>query len=253
MSKLLLDDKPLIVLPSLAGKIGLNESIILQQLHYWLTESKNVRDGEKWVYNTYKEWQQQFPFWSDKTIRRSITKLENDGLIITGNYNKMKIDNTKWYRIDYEKLNLLSRPLGQNDQTKRSKCPDTPGQNDQANNQRIPKNTTETAEVSPFHFYQQNFGVLNPHMAETIGLWIDDLNAELVIEAMKRTLKQQKNFRYCEGILKGWYRNNIRTIDDALAEERQFQAKKEQPKQPVGYGRAIPDEINIDLSAGEDW
>jgi hypothetical protein len=95
LSKLLLDDKPLIVLPSLAGKVGLNESIVLQQLHYWLLDSKNIRDGFKWVYNTYEDWQKQFPFWSVRTLKRIITGLETDGLIITGNYNKLKIDRIK--------------------------------------------------------------------------------------------------------------------------------------------------------------
>jgi hypothetical protein len=115
LSKLLLDDKPLIVLPSLAGKVGLNESIVLQQLHYWLLESKNIKDGFKWVYNTYEDWQKQFPFWSVRTLKRIITGLETEELIITGNYNKLKIDRTKWYRINNEKLDsLMERPECQN-------------------------------------------------------------------------------------------------------------------------------------------
>ncbi len=36
MAKLLLNEQPLVVLPELACKIGLNEAIILQQLNYWL-------------------------------------------------------------------------------------------------------------------------------------------------------------------------------------------------------------------------
>jgi hypothetical protein len=35
MSKLLLDEQPLLIMPKLATKIGLNESIIVQQIHYW--------------------------------------------------------------------------------------------------------------------------------------------------------------------------------------------------------------------------
>ena len=35
MSKLLINEHPLQVLPSLATKIGLNEAIVLQQIHYW--------------------------------------------------------------------------------------------------------------------------------------------------------------------------------------------------------------------------
>ncbi|MBB6281753.1 DnaD domain-containing protein [Geobacillus subterraneus] len=104
MTKLLLDDEPLIILPQLAVAIGLNESIIVQQLHYWLEKSENVRDGCKWVYNTYADWQKQFPFWSESTVRRIITKLEKMGILASANFNRSKIDKTKWYRIDYNKL-----------------------------------------------------------------------------------------------------------------------------------------------------
>lgn len=144
MSKLLIEDRPLMVLPSLAVAIGLNEAIILQQLHWWLDKSANVIDGHSWVYNTYSQWQEQFPFWSDKTIRRAIGTLESKGLVVsTSEYNKMGIDKTKWYRIDYDKLNLVSSPSGQNDQSSWSNCPHPSGQNDQTNNHRVPKSTTK--------------------------------------------------------------------------------------------------------------
>lgn len=115
-SNLLLDDKPLIVLPGLAVKIGLNESIFLQQLHYWLRETNNEMDGYKWVYNTYAQWCQQFPFWSESTIRRTIGSLEKAGLLITGDFNKYKFDKTRWYRINFENLERLNRPSVQNEQ-----------------------------------------------------------------------------------------------------------------------------------------
>ncbi|WP_458412755.1 hypothetical protein ACNQFZ_18385 [Schinkia sp. CFF1] len=108
MSKLLLDDEPLVVLPSLAKVIGLNESIVLQQLHYWIQKSNHVHDGFTWVYNSVKKWQDQFPFWSVSTINRVIKKLENDNLILSDNFNKSNFDKTKWYRINYEKLGELS-------------------------------------------------------------------------------------------------------------------------------------------------
>jgi DnaD/phage-associated family protein len=77
--------------------------------------------------------------------------------------------------------------------------------------------TTEKAGPNPFDFYQQNFGVLSPYMGEEIGQWSDDLNDELVIEAMKITLKAGKKWNYAAGILKDWYKNNVKTVDDAKA------------------------------------
>jgi len=107
VSKLLLKDQPLIVLPALAVKVGVNGALFLQQLHYWLEKSVNVQDGYTWVYNTNQQWLQQFPFWSLSTIQRIISKLEKEGLIIKGKYNRSKFNNTVWYRIDYKKLEKL--------------------------------------------------------------------------------------------------------------------------------------------------
>jgi uncharacterized phage protein (TIGR02220 family) len=105
-------ESPLVILPSLAMKFGLREAIILQQIHYWLTKKgAHVIEGRKWIYNTYQEWQKQFPFWSDTTIKRSFLNLEKQGLLISGNWNTFKMDKTKWYTINYEKLELLGFSL----------------------------------------------------------------------------------------------------------------------------------------------
>ena len=119
MSKLLLNEQPLLIMPTLASKIGLNESIVLQQIHYWNTinekANNNFREGYYWTFNSYNEWTKQFPFWSVRTIQRTINRLENLKLIVSGNYNKLKIDRTKWYRIDYKILEALEQsPFGQN-------------------------------------------------------------------------------------------------------------------------------------------
>ena len=86
MSKLLIDDYPIQILPKLATEIGLNEAIVLQQIHYWLNQSSHNRDGKKWIYNTYDDWNKQFPFWSVMTIRRVINSLEKQKLILIANY-----------------------------------------------------------------------------------------------------------------------------------------------------------------------
>ena len=61
MSNLLYNKRPLIVNPELACIIGLNEAIILQQVHYWIEKKKesniDFHDGRYWAYNTYEGWQ----------------------------------------------------------------------------------------------------------------------------------------------------------------------------------------------------
>nr|WP_259339227.1 hypothetical protein [Staphylococcus chromogenes] len=121
MSKLLIDDYPIQVLPKLAEEIGLNEAIILQQIHYWLNTSKHYHDGKKWIYNSYPEWQKQFPFWSLITIKRTIYSLEKQKLLIVGNYNKAKFDKTKWYTIDYQTLECMIRRVYQKETMERIK------------------------------------------------------------------------------------------------------------------------------------
>ncbi|MCG0832904.1 phage replication initiation protein [Lactiplantibacillus plantarum] len=142
MNNLLISEPPLQVLPSLAVKVGLNEAIVLQQFHYWLNRSNNERDGYKWIYNSYTSWHKQFPFWSIKTLKRAITSLEKDEFLISGNYNKAGFDKTKWYRINYEKLE--GQPLGQNGPTNRPECPNGVAQNGPTNTNRLPETTTET-------------------------------------------------------------------------------------------------------------
>lgn len=58
-----------------------------------------------WVYNSYTDWQKNyFPYWDVRTVKRVFKWLEEMGILITANYNKSKIDRTKWYSINYGKL-----------------------------------------------------------------------------------------------------------------------------------------------------
>ena len=107
MSKLLINENPLQVLPSLAVKTSLNEAIVLQQIHYWLEKSEHIHDGRKWVYNSIDNWCEQFPFFSKSTVDRTFKSLCDRGLLIKGNYNKSKFDKTNWYSIDYDRLGQL--------------------------------------------------------------------------------------------------------------------------------------------------
>ncbi|MBN8656119.1 MAG: PadR family transcriptional regulator [Anaerolineae bacterium] len=112
-SNLLINEPPLLILPSLAKVIGLNESLVLQQLHYWLQNSKVgvTRNGIKWVYNTYGDWQSEsFPFWSLSTIERTFRSLEKRGLVISEQLDAKKHDQRKYYRINYAALETLETP-----------------------------------------------------------------------------------------------------------------------------------------------
>jgi hypothetical protein len=129
VSNLLLDEPPLIVLPGLAARIGLNESIFCQQLHYLVKKRGEEHEGVFWIHHTYDEWREYFPFWSVETIKRVIRGLQDSGHVIAKTFNEAKIDRTKWYRLDNSKFAhrgeshdhevKMTRSSGQNDQSQR--------------------------------------------------------------------------------------------------------------------------------------
>ena len=120
----LVDEYPLFVLPSLAMAIGLREAMVIQKIHMWMKVSKHDLDGRKWIYNTYDQWHDQFPFFSVATLKRIIRKLEKMGIIIsTSRFNKLGMDRTKWYTIDYGAMpeecnNFNQDPKSNNDRIK---------------------------------------------------------------------------------------------------------------------------------------
>src|SRR4051794_41087150 len=67
--KLLINEPPLQVLPTLAKLIGLNAAIALQQVHYRLSGWGELDDaGRPWINCTVAEWQaKDFTFWSERT------------------------------------------------------------------------------------------------------------------------------------------------------------------------------------------
>jgi DnaD/phage-associated family protein len=101
------EENVMIFQPKLAQLLGLNETIILNQIHYWLKKKKNIIDGKPWVYNTYENWQEQICFLSVSTIKKTIKKMEIMGIVVAANFNRSKIDKTKWYTIDYEAVEKL--------------------------------------------------------------------------------------------------------------------------------------------------
>jgi len=125
MSKLLINESPLQVLPSLAVKVGLNEAIFVQQLH-WLSQTKEAytQDGRTWVRRTVTEWREQFPWWSERTIKRIIAALVNAGLVVTAEHNESSWDHTQSYAIEYAWLDtdgtIDSDKMAQSDSDKMS-------------------------------------------------------------------------------------------------------------------------------------
>jgi len=100
-----------------AVKLGVWEAIALQQLEYWLQKHEengtNYHHGRYWNYFSVDEWHKQLPFISGKTIERTLKHLRDLGLVVVGNYNLKKSDQTLWYSIDYEAIGKFEKALPQ--------------------------------------------------------------------------------------------------------------------------------------------
>lgn len=87
----------------LANEIGIEEAIIFKHICYWIQKNeaneKNQFDGDTWTYNSVKAFNEIFFYMTEKKIRNALAKLEEFGLIKTGNYNKIQFDRTKWYAL----------------------------------------------------------------------------------------------------------------------------------------------------------
>jgi len=97
------------VIPELAEEVGLNASLLLLQLAYWIRIADNEHDGNYWTFQSLRGMKRNaFPFWSVMTIDRTIQQLVKLNLIVTRNdLNKRKGDNTRWFALNPEGIARL--------------------------------------------------------------------------------------------------------------------------------------------------
>lgn len=218
MSKLLTDDHPLLVLPSLAAEIGLNEAIVLQQLHYWLGKSRHTHNGQKWVYNTINEWLEQFPWIkSRKTLAGCFNALTDRHLVVTGNFNRSKFDRTKWYSIDYSALAKLVSRLGSPDSLEGQTGANAAGPKEPANTRRLPENTPENVEDPLAVARQIGINVESPRHRGCFEKAINRLGPELVNWALNQTADHahHPNWQYLATILDALQGAGVATVEQA--------------------------------------
>ena len=123
MSHKTLEANSIPIPPHLAGLLkqtlgrsgnGFDEGAFLQQLHYWTLNAGTtgwIVDGVKWIYNSLKTWQQQFPWMSEYGLRKAIANLKKLELIQTAQHWITSYQRVMFYRIDYEKLKAFASDL----------------------------------------------------------------------------------------------------------------------------------------------
>jgi hypothetical protein len=101
---------------ALAMKYGVDGSVFLSTICYWLEKNKanrsNFHEGRYWTFNSMKAWSELFPYYTANQIRRTIEKLCDAELwkgcppLITGNFNKLSMDRTLWYTVSDEVMSI---------------------------------------------------------------------------------------------------------------------------------------------------
>ncbi|MCT0059068.1 DnaD domain protein, partial [Lactococcus lactis subsp. lactis] len=98
---------------------------------------------------------------------------------------------------------------------------------------KIEKEVEEEISTPPSDFknlielYQTNFGIVKPILYDDLKADLEDYGLELIIEAVKRAVKRQREYGYAQGILKSWNNKGIKTLEQAKAEEVSFQNKSQ--------------------------
>lgn len=104
-----------------ATKYGVESAIFIENMQFWLAKNKannrHFYDGRYWTYNSAKAFSELFPYWSASQVSRIIKKLEDSGILVTGNYNQSAYDRTKWYSLKDE-IHLTELKNGNNEVVK---------------------------------------------------------------------------------------------------------------------------------------
>lgn len=97
----------------LASKYGVEEAVVIQNLFFWINKNvandKNFFDGRYWTYNSTKAFAKLFPYLNESKLFRILKSLQDNDIIIKGNYNKEKFDRTGWYAFTDNGISILEK------------------------------------------------------------------------------------------------------------------------------------------------
>lgn len=120
-----------------AIKHGMEKAIIIKHFRWSIerhlasgTHIHKHTDGKNycWTYDSSAALGELFPYLNPKSIKRWLSELAEDGVLITGEFNKSPYDHTKWY--SFPDCVTVKKPIAQNDpstaQNEPSKATDEP-------------------------------------------------------------------------------------------------------------------------------
>lgn len=95
----------------IAEKYGIAAAVLFNHFYFWIEKNKannaHFHDGYYWTYSSRDGLAKLFPYLTPRQIDYAVKKLIDDGVIITGNYNKSNYDRTLWYAITKKGYSIL--------------------------------------------------------------------------------------------------------------------------------------------------
>ena len=97
----------------IAKEYGIEAAIILKHLYYWVKRNqlneRHCHEGRYWTYNSIKAYSELFPYLSERQIRYTLSKLKEQGLILTANLNDDRRVRILWYTLTDEGMALFEQ------------------------------------------------------------------------------------------------------------------------------------------------
>lgn len=83
-----------------AEEVGMEAAVLLENIFFWCEKNRangKLQNGKPFTYNSVKAFNLLFPYISASTISRALKRLEAEGFIEVGEFNKDPYNHTKWY------------------------------------------------------------------------------------------------------------------------------------------------------------
>lgn len=97
--------------PTIASQFGVTQAILLDNIYHWIginkKNSTNFHDGKYWTYNSISSFCEYFPYLTYNKIAWALKVLVEKKVLITGNFNKMGFDKTRWYSFSDKALSMM--------------------------------------------------------------------------------------------------------------------------------------------------
>ena len=200
---LLFDEQPIVFDRTLAREIGDRPATILQRIHYWVEiNRKNANKqafkcGHYWTYKSLEKWHaEDFDYLSLSTVRRTLEELIKKGYLITGEYNKLRSDRTKWYRVNKEKIEELYNKI----QEKKQMLNNTNANIQNKQTQEFKMESSEMFKMDePLHKNNiriNNMNNISSHSSNNNIIYSEQMlnNDERLIEEDKESINSRKRY-----------------------------------------------------------